>query len=363
MSNFTRSKGISFKFAKSKIATAINIKNLEAIPYQTSIYSDLNYKKEKVNFNNIGLYNYWSNFDFNDKYNKNINIIEYHVNLNSNDRILEIDKNPLEFTIFLNQSNNYNTDWYFPETYKNIKYINIEHIVFPFYYQLFKYNVISDETNNNILLDISNSFILNDPNNINKINTQIITDNNSYEICNVYQVNNLLQVNFTINLDKLICYCYTNNSITQILDKYIGFSIQNPGNYINYISLYTINNKYIFSTSQCSFTLDVYPKMKLNSNLYIASKKSFIVYKNCDLITINKFSIKLLDNQFNPIIIKNLDYNINYNLKNCYCSYDIINYSCKCYYLRHPLNKFFQIDIFLKVGCLVPDINQKNNIY
>ena len=51
--------------------------------------------------------------------------------------------------------------------------------------------------------------------------------------------------------------------------------------------------------------------------------------------------------------------NINVNSKcNCNLATEDIKYSCKCYYLRHPLYEGFQLELFLKLGVLVQELNK-----
>jgi hypothetical protein len=221
------------------------------------------------------------------------------------------------------------------------------------YYQLLK----TSSTNNTIISDISSIFLLNFDN-YNKINTEITILNQTYQICNIFQKYNYIEVNFTINQDKYISYSFINNNNIILLYYYKGFTIKNPDNFINYISINQTENKFIYSTKNIPFYKDVYPKLKINSELYVATRKSYVVYNNSNLANFNKFTIKLFNSSFKQILIDNLDYNINYNFI-CNCDLETLNFSCKCYYLRHPLNKFFQIDLFLKIGCYTPDFNKE----
>jgi hypothetical protein len=134
MSTFTINKNINFKFSKSQISTAKQIKNIDAIPFQIAMYSDQDYNKQYINYNSLGIYNYWKNYEMFNKYKKIIDITEHNININSKDRNIKKDKNPLQFTIKLSDYE------CFPNVYKNVKYLNFDNIVFPYYYQLLKYN-------------------------------------------------------------------------------------------------------------------------------------------------------------------------------------------------------------------------------
>jgi hypothetical protein len=346
MSTFCINKNINFKFKKPNNLTK-KLKSLSAIPFQTAMYSEQDYHFQDVNFNNLGIYNYWKNHEMINQYKKIIDITEYNINLNSKDRNIQQDKNPLEFTIKLSDFDT------LPNIYKNVKYLNFDHIVFPYFYQLYKY----DTQDNNIISDMSKLFILN-YDNYSKINTEIQTNNGNYQICNIKQDYNFIEINFTINKDKYICYSFINNNNTISLFYYKGLSIKNPDNFINYISINQVENKYILSTKNFDFYKEIYPKLKINSELYVATRKSFVVYKNSDLATFNKFTIKLFNSNFKQILIDNLDYNIDFTYI-CNCDLETINYSCKCYYLRHPFNSFFQIDLFIKIGSYTVDFNKE----
>lgn len=361
MSQFVRKNKIGFNFSKSHIKTSNELKNSDFIPFVTGLYND-NYPKQNINNdNNLGLYTYWGDYENNpDKlFYNDIQIEEFNLNLNSDDRDLNVNKNPLNFTIWLNPGNTHNKS-FLPRIYENVKYINFEHIIFPKLVDLNKFNALLDLSANIIMNDINNNFTYNanHDENIAKIDSDIL----NYQICNVQSSTNYLQINFTIDFKKKIVYEYTNTNNIIKFDKYSGLSINSPGNHIQFICIQPTNNKFIFNTKNKSVFRQIYPALKKQSDLFLAVKKSFIVYKNTDLLNIYKIDIKLLDANYEPIIIHNLDVSINPDIK-CLCELDVKKYSCKCYYLRHPLNKRFQLDIFLKLGCLKQEFNKKNYMY
>ena len=55
-----------------------------------------------------------------------------------------------------------------------------------------------------------------------------------------------------------------------------------------------------------------------------------------------------------------LDINTDTN-STCKCNLETgnIKYSCRCYYLRHQLYQGFQLELFLKLGVLVQELNKK----
>ena len=361
MSNFSNNKKLCFNIMpKNYVRTSRNIKIFDAIPYVTDLYSD-NYSQQNIdNGTNHGLYTYWGDYYVNDKlFFNDIQIDEHDININSIDRDTNINFNPLNFTVWLNPGPT-KTKSFLPRVFKNVKYINFEHIVFPKYIQLNKFNFLSDPSSNLIINDISNNFTFNanHNDNISKINLNIL----DYQICNVISRDNYLEVSITINFKKSIVYTYIRINDIITLDKFKGIYTNSPGNHIQYICIQPTNNKFIYNTKNKSVFRQVFPKLTKNSSLYIGIKKSFIVYKNTDLLNVYKLDIKLLDFNYEPIIINNLDHNIETN--KCLCNLDdTIKYSCSCYYLRHPLNLNFQIDIFLKFGCLIQDLNKKSYVY
>ena len=357
MSIFSKKKNIGFNFSKNKIVTKKNLKQIDNIPIVSGLY-DNNYIEQNISNNdNLGLYTYWGNYYIDDtKMFPDIQIEEFDLNLFSGDRDLDINKNPLNFIIWLNQQNSNNRKCHLPRVFKNIKYINFEHIIFPKFIQLIKVSMINDLSYNQIINDIANNIFTDISLNLNLINTSFL----NYQICNVKNTLNFLQINFTINNRSNVIYEYTNNNNIIILDKYYGIPTNSPGNHIQYISIHPTNNKFILNTKYKSIFRPVFPKLKSNTDLYTAIKKSLIIYKNTDLLNIYKININLLDHNYNPIIINNLDYYVDNN--KCSCDIGRKKYSCPCYYLRHPLNPKFQLELFIKIGCLIQTFNKKNYI-
>jgi hypothetical protein len=365
MSNFSNQKKIGFSFSKSRIYTNRNLKNDYSIPFVTGLYNE-NYYQKQVNpslpeseSSTRGLYTYWADYNINDKdFFKDIQIKEHDINLNSADRDISVNLNPLNFTVWLNPGNT-RTKSFLPNDFKNVKYLNFEHIIFPKFIQLNKFLTSSDISANIYSSDISNNLsTITIDSNI----SSLIDSNISYQICNVVKTNLTAEINFTVNYNKCMIYTYKYNYInsTYSLDKYIPIYTK-LNTYIQYICIQPTNNKFIFNTKSISVFRQVYPKLNSLSDLYFAIKKSLIVYKNTDLLNFYKFNIKLLDSNYEQIIIQNLDTNVVYSNR-CTCCYETSNikYSCKCYYLRHPLHDGFQIELFIKLGCLVQELNKKS---
>jgi len=369
MSNFSNTKRIAFSFSRSKISTSKNIKNEDSIPYCTNLYNSLIYQPNPVQRqtssnqiiqypDSLGLYTYWSEYDHIDtNFFKDIQIEEYDINLNSGDRDISVNSNPLNFTVWLSPGST-RTKSFLPRVFKNVKYISFEHVIFPKYTRLNKYDGSTDISANIYITDISNSI------RSLKINDDIVSSINplvSYQICNV-QTNGLnTNVNFTVNFCTKICWelVYNNQTYTKVLNKYIPSLTSGSSNYIQHICIQPTNNKFLFNTKNISEFRPLFPKINNNTDLYYAIKKTYVVYKNSDLLNIYKFDIKLLDSTYTPIQINNLDSTI--PISKCTCCFPTgdIKYSCKCYYPRHPMYYGYQIDLFLKIGTLVQELNRK----
>jgi hypothetical protein len=358
MSNFSNQKKIAFSFSKSRLSTSRNFNQDNSIPYVTGLYNDNSYQPQNNIQTNDNLYTYWGDYYINDKvFFKDIQIEEHDVNLFSGDRDISINTNPLNFSVWLNPGNT-RTKSFLPCVFKNVKYINFEHIIFPKYIQLNKFTTSSDISANIYSSDMSNNLL---SITIDSDIASLIDINIIYQICNVIKTNLLTEINFTVNYDNNVIYTfiYNNQNKSYILDKYIPVCTK-LNSAIQYICIQPTNNKFIYNTKSINIFRQVFPKLNSDSDLFYAIKKSFIVYKNTDLLNIYKFDIKLLDSNYQPIIIQNLDINADIN---CGCKCNLatndIKYSCKCYYLRHPLYQGFQLELFLKLGVLVQELNKK----
>lgn len=365
MSNFSDSKRIAFTFTKSKISTSRNVKKDSSIPYVTNLYSDQIYQQNPVIFNSLpsktdtlGIYTYWTEYEHNDKnFVRDIQIEEHDINLFSGDRDISVNPNPLDWDVWLSPGSTRSKS-FLPRVFKNVKYISFEHVIFPKYIKLNKFDGSTDISANIFINDISNSI-----NSIN-LNDNIVSNidsNISYQICNIQNYGLITSVNFTVNLCTEICWelIFNRQSNLKTLNKYIPSLTSGSSNYIQHICIQPTNNKFLFNTANISEFRPLFPKLNPNSNLFFAIKKTFVVYKNSDLLNIYKFDVKLLDSTYTPIQINNLDMSMSSNVCSCCIPTGNIKYSCKCYYPRHPLYQGYQIDLFLKIGTLVQELNKK----
>jgi len=359
MSNFSNKKKLTFSLSKSRLSTSKNVKKDDAIPYITNLYNDDFYQPQNNINTGDNLYTYWGDYYINNAlFFKDIQIEEHDINLFSGDRDISINTNPLNFSVWLNPGNT-RTKSFLPRVFKNVKYINFEHIIFPRFIQLNKFTTSSDISANIYSSDMSNNLLsITIDSDINSL----IDINIVYQICNIIKTNLVTEINFTVNYDTNVIYTfiYNNQNKSYKLDKYIPVCTKS-NSAIQYICIQPTNNKFIYNTKSINIFRQVYPKLNPYSDLFYAIKKSFIVYKNTDLLNIYKFDIKLLDSNYQPIIIQNLDINADINCK-CKCNIEIedVKYSCKCYYLRHPLYEGFQLELFLKLGVLVQELNKKS---
>jgi hypothetical protein len=362
MSNFTNTKRIAFSFSRSKVSTSRNVKNDDSIPFVTGMTnsSTISTNSQPENTSQMGLYTCWSDFvssstNQDKHFFQDIQVEEHDINLNSGDRDVLVNSNPLNFTVWLSPGST-RTKSFLPKVFKNVKYIAFEHIIFPKFSKLNMYSGMGDLSANIFIQDISNFVFVAKPddNLVSPTNPNI-----SYQICNVYKLGSEVKINFTVNYDNAICWELIYSSKT--LNKYIPSLTSGSTNYIQHICIQPTNNRFVFNTKNISEFRPVYPKLNKSSDLFLAIKKTFVVYKNSDLLNIYKFDIKLLDSSYQPIIINNLDLNVT-NFTKCSCNYptDEIKYSCPCYYPRHPMYFGYQLDLFLKIGTLVPELNRKS---
>jgi len=278
----------------------------------------------------------------------NIELNNYCVNLNSINRDLTIDKNPLKFTIWMNDDHNTSTVNRF---FTHIKFIKFEHIVFPYYISLNKYKI--NESNalyNTINTNLSDLNV--------DVNEQYTFNNNTYEICNKVIVDNITTINFTMNGITTTSYEYINNDSTITINYYSGIQINTIGNHIQYMSIAPSDNKYIFNTKNGTYFRHVFPRLDPTSDLYTDMKLSYVKFKDSELIDVKRLNVELLDLNCKPILISNLDYN--YQGHNVIGLNETRQFTDPEYYLRHPLNSKFQIDIFMNIACYEQSIDEIN---
>ena len=253
MSNFSNAKRIPFSFSKSRINTSHNVKNNQSVFFATNLANDSNYQPNTLNSqttDSMGLYTYWSNYskpsDPNDNFFKDIQIEEHDINLNSVDRDISVNSNPLNFTVWLNPGSTRSKS-FLPRVFKNVKYISFEHIIFPKYNKLNMFDGSADLSANIFISDISNSIntIVIDDNIISTIDSNI-----SYQICNLTSDEISVCVNFTINFNKEISWelIYCKKTHNKILNKYLPILTSGLSNYIQHICIQPTNNKFLFNT-------------------------------------------------------------------------------------------------------------------
>jgi len=307
--------------------------------------------------------------------------LNYHENnliIDSSDRDFTFFKNPFEFVVKFDPLPSDNGPIIERKGIKNIKYILIDTIRIPLFYSLNR--TISNPDNdiislikNNIINDINNKynlqnltgnqlqFTLNRIQNIYS-NKQFNFNNGTIEICNfvLTDINNW-QCNYTLNTDNTTAYLITNSN-NNYSSSYYKVSTQNRIDNANivYLQIKELTTTNISTDSTVSFYAPLYPKKitkNINPMIQFDCKKNLKIYKDTDLQHMDKLSICLYDNNYKKITNLFLDNTVNATI--CKCGIEDINYSCSCYYLRHPGNPMWQMNMLFKVGNY--DINFSEN--
>lgn len=263
---------------------------------------------------------------------------KYSINFSSSDRDYISDKSPLNYTVWFNDEKSKSCIY---RSFKNIKKINFEHVVFPNYVQLLKQEYLSTDASYNdivtTLQDLSAT-----------INTQIVSSENTYEICNKL-IDGSTIINFTMNGIVNESFEYIDDGANITIYKYKPVSIDSPGNRIQFLSIHPCDNTQIYTTRNKNVFRYLFPKLKHGSDLYLYTRKSSITYPDNNTLQINKLVVQLLDLNGEPLIINNLDQNFdNYTESNLN---ETVDYNHPNHYLRHPLNPNFQLTIFMSLEC------------
>ena len=275
--------------------------------------------------------------------NNYVAITEYSINLNSINRDVIINNSPFDFITRFDDLR---------ESFKKVKYISIDHITFPSFVQIIKQNIDSTDVLYN---DINLMFCDLDS----TINEQYEYNGNTYEICNINVIDDCTFINFTMNENKLLSYEYVKTSSSFNIYKYIPIDLNSVANTIQYISINPLNNIMIHNTHGHNMFKYVLPKLKTDTQLYYYLKNTKTVFRDTCLQNIKKMQITILDSNSNIIKLNNIDN----KCANASCTTlnEPKDYSSPSYYLRHPLNPRFQIDIFLRIGCYEQEL--KSSIF
>jgi hypothetical protein len=272
----------------------------------------------------------------NDLMNSSKSVNEYSININSINRELLPTTSPFNFTVWLNSTST------IERSFKNVKFVAIDHITFPTFIQIIKHYVTNSDLLYNDINEICNDLTA-------TINEQYEYNGNTYEICNKYEENGKTYINFTINENKLTCYEYVKSDSSFTIYKYLPIELNSISNTIQYISIDSLNNMFIHNTNGHNMFKYVLPKLKTDTNLYSYLKHNKTVFRDSCLQHIKKMQISILDSNSNVIKLNNLDPLYSNSTK--YSLNEPSDYSSPNYYLRHPLNPRFQVDLFLRIGC------------
>lgn len=263
---------------------------------------------------------------------------KYSINFSSSDRDHNSDKSPLNYTVWFNNEKNKSCIY---RSFKNIKKINFEHVIFPNYIQLVKREYLAT--------DISYNDIITTLQDLNAtINTQIVSSENTYEICNKL-IDGSTVINFTMNGVNNESFEYINDGSNVTIYKYKPISIDSPGNRIQFLSIHPCDNTQIYTTRNKNVFRYLFPKLKYGSDLYLYTRKSSIIYPDNNTLQIHKLVVQLLDLNGEPLVINNLDQNFSdYTEPKLN---ETVDYNHPNYYLRHPMNPNFQLTIFMSLEC------------
>lgn len=273
---------------------------------------------------------------------------DYSINVNSSKRDVMLNNLPTEFTIWIND---YKDKSCIARSFKNVKYIAIEHIVFPNYIQMIKQILPVTDILYNDINDMMNDLSA-------EINYQYEYNGNSYEICNKNIKNGSTYINFTINQNKEKVFEYVKTESTYVIYTYVPISIDKIPNSVQYISLKQFDNEQIYNTHGHNMFKFILPRLKKDINLYSYLKRHITVFRDSNVQNLNKMQITLLDSNSQKIIINGFDFD--YTTNKNYGLNEDKDYSSPEYYLRHPLNPRFQVDIFFRIGCYEKEIYIEN---
>lgn len=264
---------------------------------------------------------------------------EYSINVNSSKRDVLLNKSPLNFTTWLNDIKDKSN---ICRAFKNVKYISIDHITFPNFIQLVKHIMPTNDS----LYDVIDQ-VMDDLTSV--INEQYDVDGITFEICNKYSKNGTTNINFTINENRTTLYEYEKSSTGFIIYVYSPVRITDVPNPVQFISIQPFDNSAIYNTNGHNIFKYVLPKLKKDTELYSYLRKNKTTFRDCNLQNLIKMQVALLDNNSEHIKVNNLDYD--YSISTKYSLNEPRDYSSPEYYLRHPLNPRYQVDVFLCIGC------------
>lgn len=337
-----------------------------------SLLKDVTESTIDINENSLGIYISFSKYCKLENSTIKLNYKEYDLIIDNSDRDYTFYKNPYDIIVRFNPTDTTISPYINRKGLHYIKYILIDNIRLPLYYTLTRTSVEID----NIILsiidtNITNTFNLNNLSGnqlqftLNRI--QNIYSNKEYEIevgeselkkfqvCNfTYTDNNNWECNYTINLDNSKVYSFVRKLGSNTL---VYYSVSNELRLDNanmiYLQIKELNTNNITTDNTLSFYAPLYPKKitkNINPMIQLDCKKNLKIYKDTNLQNIDKLSLCFYDNNFNKLTNNFLDNTVNQNTRLCTCSPENIKYSCPCYYLRHPMNPQWAVNMLFKVG-------------
>jgi len=315
-------------------------KFLREIPFLKEFSGEIN--------NSWGLYSLYINANGRAIKEQTDKLIEHGINIDSADRDIKVFNNPFEFNIIFNGSKD-SIAPIIQRKYKDIKYLKLETITLPDQYTLTKTQLSLDTIHGQIqtYFDVNYKFLSNND------SVFISTAALNIVIVSIY-IDSTIPTNWTINyiINNNPSIVYEMNQETTYNKYQLNTEKKISDDRMFYVYIPEISSRnYTTSQENVTFicTATGTNDFTLLNNIY----PSFIFAKDSLLQSALRYSVKIGDKYGKPYRVNNLDANA--NLNSCSCQ-DIVDYSCRCSYIRNPYYLKFQVSLQFKFGVFEDDI-------
>lgn len=343
--NFLYRKKNNINLFNKKSYRASNTKDSSVHPLLGHPINPIVSKIDTINDNNLGYYIPINNYQIDNNKKIKYYIHEHNMIIDSMDRNIDVYTNPLNFTVKLHPLQNDIMPYIIRPPINNVKYINVLNVMLPLYHNLHKIVTNTDNDFKTFVDQNIDSF---------KIGDDIVYQKDTIQICNIYKENNNWEINYTINKEKNPSFSLVKNNTDYKTYKYNYFLQKEK---VVYLNIKEFNDYNTYSTSDLRMCAPLYPRYVTKKFINYKIKKGLILFKNSDLRKISRLEISFTDDNNQIIKIPLLDNKV--LRKNCYCNENCTeDYSCSCYYLRHPYNPMWQVQLIIKLGVVEPFINQ-----
>jgi hypothetical protein len=271
---------------------------------------------------------------------------EHNLVVDSSDRDPATYRNPLRFTVRLNPLPSDPAPTISHPKVRYIKYVQVVNVMLPRHYHLRRTEKPVDE---DLLAFISDNIASWRPG-----VEATFQGSNKLQICNVvWRGPTSWEVNLTWNRDP--------NAIVSLMRGEDGvvrqFEYTPYDNLMSdepavFLSVRQLENRTMYNTDNTAsnaMVLPLYPKKIYGASMNLDLKKGIIVYKNSQLAELERLEVAFLDRQGVPLEVPLLDTEASKNYSSCNCK-ENVDYSCKCYYLRHPYHPWWQCHLVMKLG-------------